>query len=80
MALYNCITKEIFNKFNFEKSNLFTSFKRDTKIKRVNYCYVFPQRVHTWHEKNKISTMYFFLFWRVIIYHEELLINKNING
>ncbi len=70
MKIYNTTTKELFNKFNFEKSNLIESYKRDTKIKLVNYCYIFPQRIHTYKCNNKISTMYFILFWRIIVSHK----------
>lgn len=70
MKIYNRTIHELFRKFSFEKSNLFKSFKKDTKIIRTNYCYVFPQRVHTWSGCYKIDTMYYFLFWRIIVSHK----------
>jgi hypothetical protein len=72
MKIYNKTTKELFDFINFEKSNLIKSFKRDTKITKTKYCYFFPQRVHVFHDKNKIETVYFFLFWRVKINHLDL--------
>ena len=73
MKIYSRITHELFGFINFEKPNIFKSFKKDTKIKLVSYCYFFPQRVHTWSGKNKIETMYYFLFWRIIVKHTESL-------
>lgn len=70
MKIYNTTTKELFGVFNFENPNIFKSFKIDTKIKLTKYCYIFPQRVHTYNEKYKENTVYFFLFWRIIINHK----------
>ena len=69
MKKYNTTTKELFRFINFENSNLFNSLKKDTKIKRVKYCYVLPQRVHSWSGNHKTQTMYYFLFWRIIVSH-----------
>ena len=69
MKIYSTITKELFGFINFEKPNILKSFKNDTKIKLVKYCYFFPQRVHVWDGRNKIETMYYFLFWRITINH-----------
>lgn len=69
MKIYNTTTKELFGFINFEKPNIFKSFKRDTKIKSRRYCYFFPQRIHTFYGMYKIETMYYFLFWRMTISH-----------
>lgn len=71
MRIYNTTTNELFGFINFEKPNIFKSFKRDTRIKRVKYCYFFPQRVHVFDGVNKIETMYFFFFWRIITIHRQ---------
>ena len=69
MKIYNTTTYELFGFINFEKPNILKSFKEDVKIKRVKYCYVFPQRVHVRESQHKVETMYYFLFWRIIVSH-----------
>lgn len=71
---YNRITKEfkiLGATFNFEKPTLFRMLKSRTTIKRVGYCYVFPQRVHTWSSGVIIETMYYVLWWRIIVFNTE---------
>ena len=66
---YNKITKELklFGlEFNFEKPTIFRTIKGSVIFKRVRYCYVFPQKVYTWHNGVIIETMYYFLWWRIL--------------
>jgi hypothetical protein len=69
MKIYCKTTKELFGFINFEKPTLFKFQKEEVKIRRVKYCYFFPQRVTCWSEKNKTQTIIYFLFWRIFIGH-----------
>jgi hypothetical protein len=68
IMMYNSTTKELFGIINFEKPTLFRN-KKYWKLIRTKYCYFFPQCVNTWDGNYKIETMYYFLFWRLRIFH-----------
>lgn len=66
MKIYCKITKELFGFINFELPD-FRFFPGEVKFAIVKYCYVFPQKMNTWSESHRIETMYYFLFFRLII-------------
>jgi len=66
MKIYCKITKELFGFINFELPQ-FRFFPGEVKFAIVKYCYVFPQKVNTWSESHRIETMYYFLFFRLIV-------------
>lgn len=59
MKLYSKTTKELFGCISFiSPLNIFKNIKIDASIKRINYCYVFPQRCYTWNFNEKSKTYY----------------------
>ena len=54
---------------SFEKPTLFKNFKKQVTFHFVNFCYVFPQKIDTWNMKHKKSTMYCFLWFRLMFHY-----------
>jgi hypothetical protein len=54
---------------SFEKPTLFKNFKKQVTFHVVNFCYVFPQKIDTWNMKHKKSTMYCFLWFRLMFHY-----------
>jgi hypothetical protein len=54
---------------SFEKPSLFKNLKKQVSFHTVIFCYVFPQQIDTWNDTYKKSTMYCFLWFRVIFYY-----------
>jgi hypothetical protein len=55
---------------SFEKPTLLKNFKKQVSFKKVNFCYVFPQKIDTWHEQYKASTTYCFFWFRIIFHYQ----------
>jgi hypothetical protein len=54
---------------SFEKPSLLKNLKKQVTFHLVKLCYVFPQKIEKWSETHKDSTMYCFLWFRVIFYY-----------
>ena len=54
---------------SFEKPTLFKNFRKQVSFHIVNFCYVFPQKIDTWNETHKHTTMYCFLWFRILFHY-----------
>jgi hypothetical protein len=55
---------------SFEKPSLFKNIKKQVTFHFVELCYVFPQQIDVWHENFKESTIYCFLWFRIIFHYK----------
>lgn len=55
---------------SFEKPTLLKNFKKQMTFHNVNFCYVFPHKIETWGKTHKETTMYCFLWFRIIFYYK----------
>lgn len=60
---------KIMKNISFEKPSLFKNIKKQVNFHIVNFCYVFPQKIDTWNSTHKNSTMYCFLWFRIIFHY-----------